>query len=105
MPYAAHYVAIKNVRDTIIVCVCVCVCPPFCLLSAHSQYIRARLSADVRIRPDVSLSVITAFLYYSLVVPFSLPFSLSLCISYFFFRLLYLFLPFLEMFSRDFMAV
>lgn len=76
-----------------------------CCRRASSSWLLFFLRLQYVLWADVSLSVITAFLYYSLVVPFSLPFSLSLCISYFFFRLLYLFLPFLEMFSRDFMAV
>lgn len=80
------------------------------------MYARTRLSADVRIRPDVSLSVITAFLYYSMLsylffhalchTPASfrcIPSLFAIRLTYI--RLLYLFLPFLEMFSRDFMAI
>lgn len=45
---------------------CLRVGPPFDFVQSKFSMARTRSGADVRIRPDVSLSVITAFLYYSM---------------------------------------
>lgn len=134
MPYAAHYIAIKNVRDTIAASECMCcVCVwalHLTLFKANSRW-RAHAHAHAfgcgcahSTRCVVISNNGIFILFHVVVYLFFMPFVtrpfFSFSALYYItlththllsafrltnIRLLYLFLPFLEMFSRDFMAI